>query len=160
MTRRHTSILTRVCLTFVYFKSILRLTAEPVLISTFSAINQIYGIYASIIKIAFNKICPFRDLCIFAQFFCCKRFFLHTFCFCVCRAIAYVLFLLVVFLSVVHWTSELQISIPDFENPSIWRIEAVQIDRRIDISISIRSMIPKFGRQVHLEELTQMRLIN
>lgn len=51
------------------------------------------------------------------------------------------------------------ISIPDFENPSIWRIDAVQIDIRIVISISIRSMIPRFGRQVHLEELTQMKLI-
>ena len=37
----------------------------------------------------------------------------------------------------------------------------VKIDIRIDISISIRPMTIKFGRQIHLEqkELTQMRLI-
>ena len=35
----------------------------------------------------------------------------------------------------------------------------VRIDLRIDISISIGSMATKYGRQVHLEELTQMKLI-
>ena len=30
---------------------------------------------------------------------------------------------------------------------------------RINISISIKSMITKFGIQVHLQDLTQMRLI-
>ena len=30
---------------------------------------------------------------------------------------------------------------------------------RIDISISVRPMITKFGKQVHLQDLTQMRLI-
>ena len=35
----------------------------------------------------------------------------------------------------------------------------VRIDIRIDISISIRSMTTKFGKQVHVGELTQMRLI-
>ena len=35
----------------------------------------------------------------------------------------------------------------------------VRIDIRIDISISVRSMITKFAKQVHLQDLTQMRLI-
>ena len=35
----------------------------------------------------------------------------------------------------------------------------VVIDIRIDNSISIRPMITKFGRQVHLQHLTRMRLI-
>ena len=35
----------------------------------------------------------------------------------------------------------------------------VRTDIRIDISISIRSMTTKFGKQVHVGELTQMRLI-
>ena len=30
---------------------------------------------------------------------------------------------------------------------------------RIDIPISIRPMITKFGKQVHLQDFTQMRLI-
>ena len=34
----------------------------------------------------------------------------------------------------------------------------VRIDIRIDISISTRPMITKFGKQVHLQDLTQMRL--
>ena len=34
----------------------------------------------------------------------------------------------------------------------------VRVDIRIHISISIRPMTTKFGRQVHLEELSQMRL--
>ena len=35
----------------------------------------------------------------------------------------------------------------------------VRTDIRIDISISIRPMASKFGKEVHLGELTQMRLI-
>ena len=35
----------------------------------------------------------------------------------------------------------------------------VEIDKIIDISISIRPMIIKFGKQIHLQNLTQMRLI-
>ena len=35
----------------------------------------------------------------------------------------------------------------------------VGTDIRIDISISMRPIITKFGKQVHLRELTQMRLI-
>ena len=35
----------------------------------------------------------------------------------------------------------------------------VRIDVGIDISTSIRPLIIKFGKQVHLQELTQMRLI-
>ena len=35
----------------------------------------------------------------------------------------------------------------------------VRIDIRIDISISIRPMTNKYDKQVHLQELTQMRLI-
>ena len=35
----------------------------------------------------------------------------------------------------------------------------VRIDIRIDISISIRPMTTKFNNQVHLEELTQVRLM-
>ena len=35
----------------------------------------------------------------------------------------------------------------------------VRIDIRSDISISIRPMTTKFGKQVHLQDLTQMRLI-
>ena len=32
-------------------------------------------------------------------------------------------------------------------------------DRRIDITISIRPMVIKFARQVHLQNLIQMRVI-
>ena len=35
----------------------------------------------------------------------------------------------------------------------------VTIDLRIDISISIKPIITKLGKQVHLQDLTQMRLI-
>ena len=35
----------------------------------------------------------------------------------------------------------------------------VRTDIRIDISISIRPMIIKYGKHVHLQEFTQMRLI-
>ena len=35
----------------------------------------------------------------------------------------------------------------------------VRIDIRIDIYISIRPMISKFSKQVHLQDLTQMGLI-
>ena len=35
----------------------------------------------------------------------------------------------------------------------------VGIDIRIDISISIRLMTTKFDKQVHLQKLTQVRLI-
>ena len=35
----------------------------------------------------------------------------------------------------------------------------VRTDIRIDISISIKTITTKFGKQVHLGELTQMRLI-
>ena len=35
----------------------------------------------------------------------------------------------------------------------------VRIDIRIDIFISVRRMTTKFGEQVHLQDLTQMRLI-
>ena len=35
----------------------------------------------------------------------------------------------------------------------------VRIEMRIDISISIKSLTTKYGRQVHLQKLTQMRLI-
>ena len=35
----------------------------------------------------------------------------------------------------------------------------VKIEEKVDIFISRKSMIPKFGKQVHLSELTQMRLI-
>ena len=35
----------------------------------------------------------------------------------------------------------------------------VRINKRIDMSISIRPMITKFGIQVHLQNLIQMRLI-
>ena len=50
----------------------------------------------------------------------------------------------------------------------LWQIEVVssasqsiheRIDTRINISISIRPMATKFRKQVHLENLTQMRLI-
>ena len=36
----------------------------------------------------------------------------------------------------------------------------VRTDMRIDTSISIKPMITKFGWEVHLGELTQMRIIN
>ena len=52
---------------------------------------------------------------------------------------------------------------------ALWQIEVVslaffqaihvRIDVRNDISISIRPMIPKFGKQVHLQNLSQMKLI-
>ena len=35
----------------------------------------------------------------------------------------------------------------------------MRIDIRIDISISIRPMITKFDKKVHLQDLAQMRLI-
>ena len=35
-----------------------------------------------------------------------------------------------------------------------------RIDIRIDISISIKPMTTKFVKQVHLQDLTQMRLMN
>ena len=35
----------------------------------------------------------------------------------------------------------------------------VRIGKKIDISISIRPMITKLGKQVHLPDFTQMRLI-
>ena len=35
----------------------------------------------------------------------------------------------------------------------------VRIDIRIDISISIKHITTQFGKQVHLQELTEMRLI-
>ena len=35
----------------------------------------------------------------------------------------------------------------------------VRIGSRIDISISVRPMITKFGKHVHLQNLTQVRLI-
>ena len=35
----------------------------------------------------------------------------------------------------------------------------VRIDIRIDISISIKPIITKFDKQVHLQDLTRMRLI-
>ena len=53
----------------------------------------------------------------------------------------------------------------DFENISafgefsIFQKDNVRTDKRLDIFISIRPMTMKFGEQVHLEELNQMRLI-
>ena len=35
----------------------------------------------------------------------------------------------------------------------------VRLDKKIDISFFIRPMIIKFGKQIHLHDLTQMRLI-
>ena len=35
----------------------------------------------------------------------------------------------------------------------------IKIDIRIDISISVRPMVTKFGKQVHLQNLTQTRVI-
>ena len=42
---------------------------------------------------------------------------------------------------------------------SFFQDTLVRIDIRIDISISIRPMITIFGKQVHLQNSTQMRLI-
>ena len=42
---------------------------------------------------------------------------------------------------------------------SIFQGIHVRFDIRIDISISVRPMITKFGKQVHLQDLTHMRLI-
>ena len=52
---------------------------------------------------------------------------------------------------------------------AIWQIKAISsvffqdihviIDIRTDISISIRPMTTKFGKQIHLQDLTQMRQI-
>ena len=44
-------------------------------------------------------------------------------------------------------------------NFSFSRVIHIRMDIRIDISISIRPMTTKFGKQVHLEELTQIELI-
>ena len=42
---------------------------------------------------------------------------------------------------------------------SIFQGIHVRFDVSIDISISIRPMITKFGKQIHLQDLTQMRPI-
>ena len=42
---------------------------------------------------------------------------------------------------------------------SSFQVIHVRFDIRIDISISIRPMITKFDKQVHLQNLTQIRLI-
>ena len=42
---------------------------------------------------------------------------------------------------------------------SIFQGIHVRFDIRIDMFISIRPMITKFGKQVHLQDLTQIRLI-
>ena len=42
---------------------------------------------------------------------------------------------------------------------SIFQSIHVRFGTRIDISISIRPMTTKFGKQAHLQDLTQMRLI-
>ena len=42
---------------------------------------------------------------------------------------------------------------------NFFRDVRVETDIRIDIAISIRPMTTKLGKHVHLEELTQMRLI-
>ena len=128
--------------------------------STFSAVNQIHDIYASIIKITFNKICPFVTCAFSHNFLVVQVFFSYILLLRLrLRAIAYGLLLVLVFSISRVRDFGIIISISDFENSSIWWIDAVQIDLRINISISIRSMIPRFDRQVHLEELTQMRLI-
>ena len=44
-------------------------------------------------------------------------------------------------------------------NFSFSRVIHIRMDIRTDISISIRPMTTKFGKQVHLEELTQIELI-
>ena len=44
-------------------------------------------------------------------------------------------------------------------NVSISQDFHIRIDVRIDISISIRPLTTKFGNQVHLQHLTQIRLI-
>ena len=41
---------------------------------------------------------------------------------------------------------------------SIFQVIQVGFDIRIDISISVRRMITKFGKQMHLHNLTQIRL--
>ena len=88
-----------------------------------------------------------------------KFIVLFNYCTCVKHTITTACFhlLLLVFLSA---------GIPDFENLSTWRIELVSsafcevfIDIAITISIFISPMTNKFGKQVHLEEFTQMRLI-
>ena len=42
---------------------------------------------------------------------------------------------------------------------SIFQDIYVRFDIRIDMSMSIRPVITKFGKQVHLQDLTQMRII-
>ena len=42
---------------------------------------------------------------------------------------------------------------------SSFQVIHVRFDIRIDISISIRPMITKFDKEVHLQNLTQIRLI-
>ena len=42
---------------------------------------------------------------------------------------------------------------------SIFRGIYVRFDIRIDMSMSIRRVITKFGKHVHLQDLTQMRII-
>ena len=58
-----------------------------------------------------------------------------------------------------------RIGIPDFEYPPIWQTKAassflrdnhLRTDIRIDISISRRPTTTKFGKQIHLEELTKL----
>lgn len=73
-----------------------------------------------------------------------------------------------VFLEAVSATTKLQIGFPAFENLNManrfgeFRFLLgihVRLDMGINVTISIRPMTNKFGRQVHLEKLTQMRLI-
>ena len=45
------------------------------------------------------------------------------------------------------------------EEFSIFQGIYVRFDIRIDMSMSIRPVITKFGKQVHLQDLTQMRII-
>ena len=74
----------------------------------------------------------------------------------------------VVFLQAVSATTKLQIGFPAFENLNManrfgeFRFLLgihVRLDMGINVTISIRPMTNKFGRQVHLEKLTKMRLI-
>ena len=59
----------------------------------------------------------------------------------------------------IHVRIGIRIDIAISIRPMITKFGHVKIDMRIYIAISIRPMISKFEKQVHLQELTQMRLI-
>ena len=77
-----------------------------------------------------------------------------------CFAIVFVfLLLLLVFPPTVSGTFELQIGIPNFKNLIVWWIEAVSSCKNWSKNWYLHLYKTKFDKQVHLQELTQTRLL-